>query len=180
MAPTSLSSLLPFDVQAALQRIHATRLRLAGAYAVGSLLVCIGGYVIVMATEHIAKSTGASQSFLGFTLVAFATSLPEVSTTIAASRRGLGITAASNIFGSNSFDVSLLLLVALVADGPMFASAPIPAVFASGLGIVLTAIYLVGMLERKDKTVLRMGWDSALVLVLGLLGIWTMYALGTS
>jgi cation:H+ antiporter len=117
------------------------------------VLVCIGGYLIVLSTEHIAESTGASQSFLGFTLVAFATSLPEMSTTIAASRRGHGITAASNIFGSNGFDVALLALVAAVASGPMFADALIPSLFAASLGMLVTAIYLVGLLERQDRTV---------------------------
>jgi cation:H+ antiporter len=147
-------------------------------FAIGSALVCAGGYAIVQATESIAASTGASQSFLGFTLVALATSLPEVSTTLAANRRGHGVTAASNIFGSNSFDVSLLLLVALMTQKPLFADALIPSLFAASLGIILTAVYLIGLLERQDRTILRMGWDSAAVMLLGFGGIWIMYVLG--
>ena len=153
--------------------------RLLLMYALGSVLVCIGGYTVVLATEHIAESTGASQSFLGFTLVAFATSLPEVSTTVAAARRGHGITATSNIFGSNGFDVALLALVAFTAGGPLFAEALVPTIFAAGLGILVTSIYLVGLLERRDRTIARMGFDSALVLLVGLGGIWIMFALGS-
>lgn len=145
-------------------------------YAIGSALVFIGGYTVVLSTEHIAESTGASQSFLGFTLVALVTSLPEASTTIAAVRRGHGITATSNIFGSNSLDVALLALVALIAGGPTFAGALEPTVFAAGLGILVTAIYLVGLLERRDRTIARMGWDSLLVLLLGFCGIGIMFA----
>jgi cation:H+ antiporter len=104
----------------------------------------------------------------------------QFSTTLSASRRGRGITAVSNIFGSNSFDTALLALVAAMSSGPLFADALIPTIFAAGLGIILTAIYLVGMLERKDRTILRMGWDSAAVLVLGTLGIWMMFELGSS
>jgi cation:H+ antiporter len=152
--------------------------RLLLMYAIGSLLVCIGGYTIVLSTEHIAESTGASQSFLGFTLVAFATSLPEIATTIAAARRGHGITAVSNIFGSNGFDVALLALVAVTAGGPMFADALVPTVFAAALGVLVTAIYLIGLLERQDRTIVRMGWDSVLVLALGFGGIAIMFALG--
>lgn len=147
-------------------------------FAAGSVVVCAGGYAVVLTTEQIAHSTGASQSFLGFTLVALVTSLPELSTTLTASRRGHGVTAVSNVFGSNSFDVSLLLVVALCSEGPMFADALIPTVFSVSLGIVLTVVYLIGMLERRDRTVLRLGWDSAAVLVLGILGILAMYALG--
>jgi cation:H+ antiporter len=147
-------------------------------FAAGSAAVCAAGFVVVLTTEQIASSTGASQSFLGFTLVAFVTSLPELSTTLTANRRGHGVTAVSNVFGSNTFDVALLLLVALCSEGALFADALIPTVFSASLGIVLTVIYMMGMFERRDRTVLRMGWDSAAVLVLGMLGVLAMYALG--
>ncbi|HEX5659260.1 MAG TPA: hypothetical protein VFX59_18830, partial [Polyangiales bacterium] len=147
-------------------------------FAAGSAAVCAGGYAIVLSTEQVARSTGASQSFLGFTLVAIVTSLPELSTTLSASRRGHGVTAVSNVFGSNSFDVALLILVALISEGALFADALVPTVFSAGLGIVLTTIYLIGMLERRDRTLWRMGWDSVAVIVLGSLGVLAMYALG--
>lgn len=154
--------------------------RLVLLYVAGSAVVCAGGYAVVLSTERIAAITSSSRGFLGFTIVAFATSLPEVATTFAAARRGRPVTAASNIFGSNGFDVALLALVAALATGPIFSEALLPSLFAATLGVVLTAIYLIGMLERRDRAVLRMGWDSIAVLVLGTLGIGVVYALGAS
>lgn len=152
--------------------------RLVLLFVFGSAFVFAGGWTVVLSTERVAELTGASESFLGFTIIAFATSLPEISTTVAATRRARDIAAASNIFGSNSVDVALLLVVGLLTDGALFAEALVPSVFAACLGIVLTAVYQLGVLERGDRSLLRMGWDSIAVLVLGILGIWVMFALG--
>ncbi len=151
--------------------------RLLILFGTASAFVCAGGIAVVLATEHIAQATGASEGFLGFTLVAFVTSLPEISTTIMATRRGHHVAAASNIFGSNSLNTATLALVAVVASGATFSGTFMSSIFSASLGIVLTAIYLLGMLERRDQTILRMGWDSAWVLVLGFLGIAAVFAL---
>jgi cation:H+ antiporter len=150
---------------------------LASRFLVAAVIVCGAGWLVVVCTEQIAEATGAATSVLGFTIVAFATSLPEVGTTMSAARRGHGLAAASNIFGSNAFDVALLGLVAGLAQGPIFAGFLIPSVFAASVGILLTGIYLLGMLERQDRTIARMGWDSAAVLLLGFAGIWVMFLL---
>jgi cation:H+ antiporter len=147
-------------------------------FALGSAAIAVGGFLVVVCTEQIAESTGASTSFLGFTLVALTTSLPEVATSFTAARRKRGLAAVSNVFGSNSFDVALLGLVALLVDGSLFADFMVPAVFAAALGITLTGIYLLGMLERRDRAILGMGWDSALVMLLGISAMWIMFLLG--
>jgi cation:H+ antiporter len=146
-------------------------------FGIASAAIFVGGWVVVVCTEQIARSTGASTSFLGFTLVAFTTSLPEVATTFTAARREHGLAAVSNVFGSNGFDVALLGLVALLVEGSLFAESLVPAVFAAALGITVTGIYLLGMLERRDRSIVRMGWDSVSVLLLGAGGMWVMFLL---
>ena len=51
------------------------------------------------------------------------------------------------------------------------------AAFSALLALMLTATFLVGMLERRDRTVLRMGIDSAVVLVAYLAGVVVLYGL---
>ena len=112
----------------------------------------------------------------GVTLLALATSLPEISTTTAAARNGNYEAAFGNIFGSNAFNVVLLVLVAALAGGAATLEAMSASTrFAAALGILLTSIYLWGLLERDDRTVLRMGWDSAAVVVIALAGFAVMY-----
>ncbi len=151
--------------------------RLLSLFSCGALVVFFAGWTLVLTIEQITAITGASEGFLGFTVVAFATSLPELSTTLTAARRGRNLTAVSNIFGSNGFNTALLFIIAIVASEPIFKGFLHEVIAATSLGIFLTAIYLLGMLERRDKTIIRMGWDSAAVLVIGLMGMWVMYAL---
>jgi cation:H+ antiporter len=63
------------------------------------------------------------------------------------------------------------VLVALLAGGPALIASLSPSVlFAAALGILLTCIYLWGLLERDDRSLWRFGWDSTAVIALVLVG----------
>lgn len=151
--------------------------RLTGLFLFAAGMIFVAGTATVLSVEQIAERTGASKSFLGFALVSLATSLPEIGTTVVASRRNRGVTAMSNIFGSNAFVLALLGLVAIVHGDGIFREDFIPAIFAAALGMILTLIYLVGMLERRDRTLLRIGIDSWVVMIVGSGGMWVMFQL---
>ena len=51
------------------------------------------------------------------------------------------------------------------------------AAFGAILGICLTTLFLIGVLERRDRTILRMGYDSAAVLVVYFGGLAILYGL---
>lgn len=131
-----------------------------------SLLVLAGGYLATESAEGLARQTGASDAFVGATLLALATSLPEVSTTFAAIRNERYTVAVSNIFGSNAFCVALLLLAELLhVGGTIFESLEPPVVFVPAIGGFMTCIYLWGLMERENRTLGRIGWDSAAALL---------------
>ena len=141
--------------------LRALWLRFAGA----SVIVLVAGWLASGAADALAYRTGLGSAFLGATALALATSLPELSTTIAASRSGRYTTAISNIFGSNAFCVSLLFLADLLhRDGSVLAGAEPSIIFISAVGAIMTCIYLWGLMERSDRTVLGIGWDSAIAL----------------
>ncbi|MCK7514287.1 MAG: hypothetical protein MZV70_66565 [Desulfobacterales bacterium] len=58
--------------------------------------------------ERIAEMTGLGQTFVGNIFVAIATSLPELTVSIAALRIGAVDMAVGNIFGSNLFNMLIL------------------------------------------------------------------------
>jgi cation:H+ antiporter len=117
-----------------------------------------------------------SDAFVGATLLAFATSLPEVSTTFAAARRERYSVALSNIFGSNCFDVALLLLAELLyAEESIFVDVEPSVAFVPLIGGVMTCTYLWGMMERRNGTLLGIGRDSAVPLVTYLAGMTLLY-----
>lgn len=147
-------------------------LRFCGA----SLAVLVAGWTVAQSADVLAKQTGLGDAFLGATLLALATSLPEVSTTVAASRNGHYSMAISNIFGSNGFCVALLFLAELLYHGgTILAQVQQSVVFVTAIGAILTGIYLFGMLERQDRTVLGIGWDSAAVVVVYIGGMAVLY-----
>ena len=141
--------------------------QLAWLFVAGGIVLLVAGWTVASVSEALAVDTGLGSSFVGATLLALSTSLPEVSTTLAAVRLGAYRMAFSNIFGSNILMVGLLLPADLLyRQGPLLAAVDSSAVFAAGVGIVVTAVYLIGLIERRDKTVWGLGLDSAAVLVL--------------
>ncbi|WP_304161328.1 calcium/sodium antiporter [Phascolarctobacterium succinatutens] len=92
--------------------------------AVGGLaLIIAGSNVTVGAATSIATYAGLSERFIGLTIVALGTSLPELFTSVAAARRGNADIAIGNIVGSNIFNILFVVgLSALIIDIP-FASA---------------------------------------------------------
>jgi cation:H+ antiporter len=140
-----------------------------------SLVILVAGWIISQAADVLATQTGLGSAFLGATLLALATSLPELSTTTAAARHGRYSMAISNIFGSNAFDVSLLFLADLCyRGGTILEHAEGSVVFVASIGAVMTIIYLWGLMERENRTVLGVGWDSAASLLV-YLGAMTVF-----
>ena len=152
--------------------------RLYMSFAVGSLVILVAGFVVTRVAHAITEQTGLGSALVGAILLALATSLPELSTTAKAVRLGAYGMAFGNIFGSNAFDASLLFLGDVLYRGrPILDVADRSAVFLAALGILVTCVYLWGLLERKDKTIFGMGIDSGIVLVLYIGGIAVLYSM---
>ena len=72
---------------------------------IGIVLVVWGSDVTVDAATRIARAAGFSQRFIGLTIVALGTSLPELVTSVSAARKGKADIAIGNIVGSNIFNI---------------------------------------------------------------------------
>lgn len=72
---------------------------------IGMVLIIWGSDITVKAATSIAQTLGMSQRFIGLTIVALGTSLPELVTSIAAARKGEADIAIGNIVGSNIFNI---------------------------------------------------------------------------
>lgn len=147
-------------------------------FAVAATGVLLSGFAVARSGETLADQTGLGQSFVGATLVALATSLPEVSTTVSAVRFGAYSMAAANILGTNSLEIALFLPADIALRGEAIIDALDPsAAFLGALGVMVTSVYLWGILERRDRTVLGFGQDSLVVLLLYLSGMTLFYFL---
>jgi len=143
-----------------------------------SLAILISGVILVHTAEAIAAQSGLGSSFIGATLLASSTSLPELSASIAAVRLGSQSMAISNIFGSNLIMIFLLLPADIFYfKGAILNSANHSAKFALISGIIVTAIYVIGLILRKSKTFLKMGFDSIAVLLIYIITLYILFTL---
>jgi cation:H+ antiporter len=148
--------------------------KIAGAAAV----ILVAGTVLSQTGSAIAEQTGIGASFVGFVLIAVTTSLPEFSSALSAARLGLFTMAISDILGTNLINVGLIFVVDAVAAGePVLNTAGRFAAFGAVLSIAVTALYVIGLAERRDRTVWRFGIDSIAVLFVYGIGLVILYGL---
>lgn len=140
--------------------------------------ILVAGFLLARTGEGLAEQSGLGTSFFGAIFLAFATSLPEWSTVIAATRMQRYEMAISDIFGTNLFNVTIIVLVdALHPGGPVMLEAGAFSAFGAILALALTSFFIVGMLERRDRTILRLGWDSVAVLAAYVAGVFVLHSL---
>ncbi|MCX7595271.1 MAG: hypothetical protein N2235_16230 [Fischerella sp.] len=157
--------------------IHLSLKRIFLYFAANSFVVLIAGWILAQIADTLGEQTVLGDSFIGATLLALATSLPEGIATISAVRLGAFDLAISNIFGSNSLTVSLFFIADIFyREGTIFAAMDRPSMFMGALAIVLTCIFLWGLLERDNQTVYGMGVDSAMVISVYLGGLLLLYS----
>jgi len=104
-----------------------------------------GAKFLVSGGVSIARMIGISEWFIGITIVAIGTSLPEIVASIMAARRGQGEMAIGNIFGSNIFNILMVLGITSVIH-PLNIQEPIhPDLnIAVGITILLLVLLLLG------------------------------------
>lgn len=116
---------------------------LAVASILGGLAgLVLGGRFFVNSGSAIASDLGVSDAFIGITVMALGTSLPELAASIVAAAKKKGQMALGNILGSNIFNITLILGVTSVVSplspnditpvdmGVMISTAILPLLFA--------------------------------------------------
>lgn len=90
--------------------IKTLSLPMSIVYMIGGLIAVIfGGDMVVDGATAIATMFGLSQNFIGLTIVAVGTSLPELVTSIVATKKGESALALGNAVGSNIFNILFIL-----------------------------------------------------------------------
>jgi cation:H+ antiporter len=142
-----------------------------------ALVTLVGGVVLERSGDAIAGDIGLSGVLFGATVLALATSLPEISTGLQSVRQGDDQLAVSDIFGGNAFLPVLFLLASLISGVAILPQAQATDVYLTGVGMLLTVVYLAGLLFRPRRRVLGMGIDSLVVLVLYTISLAGLFAI---
>ncbi len=136
---------------------------------VGIAGVVGGAQMVVESAVYIMTELGVSEKFIGLTIVAFGTSLPELATSVVAAMRGEMDISIGNLVGSNVFNI-----MSVLGAASLVRPIPIPGgFFASGLWIdylvMLFTSFLPWLLMRRTYTVDRKGGAILLACYVGYL-----------
>lgn len=146
-------------------------------YVASALVILVAAPYLVGASDEIASYSGLGHTFIGTTLVALATSLPELVSTLAAFRMGVPDLALGNIFGSNAFNMILFVPLDFMYAKVLFSSVrSIHAVTALSV-VVATSIAVMGQLYRKKERSRLAEPSSEVVVVVILLFLVLLYSL---
>jgi cation:H+ antiporter len=93
-----------------------------GLVVVGLLALLVGARLLIDGAVAIARDFGLSEAFIGLTIVAVGTSLPELATSLVAALRRQSDIAIGNVVGSNIFNIlGILGATAIIAPIPVAA-----------------------------------------------------------
>jgi cation:H+ antiporter len=140
-------------------------------FGVAALATLVAGAVLAQTGDAIAHKLNLTGAVFGATVLAAVTSLPELSTGLAAVKIGDNELAMSDIFGGNAFLPVLFLFASLLSGNPALTTAGKSDVYLALLGILVTVPYVFGLLFRPRRQVLRMGLDSVAVIAIYAVGV---------
>lgn len=159
----------PEDVRRGAVRRDALR------FAAAAVVVLFAAPLFAASSGELAAWTGLGATFVGTWLVGAATSLPELATSLAAVRGRAYDLAVGNLFGSNAFN--MVLLVALdVAHGAPIVGVASPSHAVSGLAaIALMATALSALVYRSERRASLLEPTGLLMVVVYMAGLGAVY-----
>jgi cation:H+ antiporter len=150
--------------------------RSATIFGVAALVTLAAGVFLERSGDAIAGHIGLSGVLFGATVLAAATSLPEVSTGLTSVRHGDDKLAVSDIFGGNAFLPVLFLPATLITGEAVLPQAQSTDIYLTALAALLTLVFVTGLLFRPRRRVAGMGLDSVAVLLLYAVGVAGLFA----
>ena len=146
-------------------------------FALCSLVTLVAGVGLEVTGDALAKQIGMTGVLFGATILAAATSLPEVATGLTSVKLEDYQMAMSDIFGGNAFLPVLFMVATVISGKSVLPQAHKTDIYLTGLAILLTIIYICGLIFRPRKQILRMGIDSFIVMIVYLIGLLGLFAI---
>lgn len=158
------------------ERARAPLQSLVPKMVIAGAVLFAAGYALSRTGDALAEQTGIGTGMVGFLLIGIATSMPELSTIVTSFRIRRYQMAFGQVLGTNFINFSLFLLAdAVFAGGPVVNELGAFETVSALLGAMLTGVFLVGLLERRNPTIMRMGYDSLVVMLLFAVGTVILY-----
>ena len=146
-------------------------------FVVAAIVILFTGPRLSAGAGELADKSGLAKSFVGTTLVAISTSLPELVTCWAAVRMGAHDLAIGNIFGSNAFNFVILVALDVFQPGSLLAVVSQTHAITAISVIFATSVIILGQLYHVEPRIWFIEPDALLVILIVSGGLWLIYAM---
>ncbi len=147
------------------------------AYLSSAAIILLAAPFVSKSATTLAEQTGLGNTFIGTTLLALCTSLPELVASLSAVKLGAYDLALGNIFGSNAFNMLLIVPLDFISTGPLLALVSPTHLITCLATIVITAVAVMGQLYQVEERKFLVEPDAALVIILVFGALSTVYFL---
>lgn len=135
-------------------------------FVAAAAILAAAAPALALSTEELSHRSGISQGFLGVTLLAATTSLPELATSLAAVKMGAHDLAVGNLLGSNAANMAMIVFVDVAyRRGPILASVDDVHMVAGTGAVLMMALALASIVSGQTNRAKRLEPDSIVLLV---------------
>jgi cation:H+ antiporter len=158
---------------------HITSREAVVKYSVNAVVIIGVATVLPFIGDRLAEQSGLGRSFVGTVFISLATTLPELTVSLAALRIGAVDMAIANLFGSNMFNIAIIAVDDIFyAPGPLLSAVSANHVVTGFMTVLMTGIAVVGLTYRlRSKAFLRLGWDALALVLAFVVNILLLYRL---
>jgi len=155
---------------------HGELRRAVIGFSIGALVLLVAAPVLAWSAQRIAEETGITATFIGISMLAITTSLPELVVSISAVRLGAFDLAVGNLFGSNAFNMAAFFFADLAyRGGGLLSTVSSTHALTALWAIVMMNIGLMGIIYRAERRFMRIEPDSLLMIIVYVLGLWLLF-----
>lgn len=140
-----------------------------------SIVVLVFGVLLEITSDTIATNFNINGVVFGATILALVTSLPEISGGLAFIKNKSYEPIISDIFGGNAFLPVLFLPITLITNKAVIPNSSSINIYLTSVAIIITCIYVMGMIISFPKKKSGLGYDSWVVLTIYLLSVIGMF-----
>lgn len=136
-------------------------------FGLAALVIMVSGIWLAYIGKELSYIFGLNQSFVGSLFIGFATTLPEITVSVAALFLGAKEIAVANMLGSNLFNLMIVFIDDLLyIKGPILKAVSFNHVYAALAVMVMTAVVIMGLVIRSKRKFLRMGWYAPVLIII--------------
>lgn len=151
----------------------------AGRFSLAAMIILLAGPFLALSADDIVQSSGIDGTLFGAGALAIVTSLPELAASFAAVRLGASDIAVGNLFGSNAYNMLLLLPLDLAGGGALLSGVSEANAVAAIAATLMMSTALASIVMREERRIAVLVPDSLLLVGIYVVGLSWVWAAGS-